>query len=211
VPDVDLHTARRDAVVDRLRVALMSTAGSAQVALAGSLGAASGDAYSDIDIVLTVDADEFAQCLAALPDALGSVQPLRLLRVDPETLPLPDRRVVFALFAGLPIFWRLDLDVHAGSGAGGTTALSELPWLLPVSALMNGIAAVKAVARHDLPLATTLLRRAFDRIGVKPPTAVGATEQIIQLARACTLAEPSIADVADEVIVLAITFVEGQG
>lgn len=208
---MDLDTARRNEVIERLLATLLSTSGSAQVALVGSLGAASGDAYSDIDIVLTVDADDFGRCLAALPDALGAVQPIRLLRVDPETDALPDRRVVFALFKGLPLFWRLDLDVRASLGASGTPALSDLPWSLPVSALMNGIAAVKAVARNDLPLAARLLSRAFGRISVEAPTGVGLTEQIIQLARACAVAESSIIDIADEVVGLAETFRYSHG
>ncbi len=140
VPDVDLGEARRDAFVERLRMTLAETAPSAEVAVAGSLATRSHDRYSDIDLLLSVAAEEFCGCLLAVPAALNRAQPVRLLRLDPGTVALPDHRLVFALFRDLPLFWRLDLHVRATSVASGTTALSDLRWSLPASALMNGVA-----------------------------------------------------------------------
>jgi predicted nucleotidyltransferase len=211
VPDVDLGEARRNAFVERLRMTLAETAPSAEVAVAGSLATRSHDRYSDIDLLLSVAAEEFSGCLLAVPAALNRAQPVRLLRLDPDTVALPDHRLVFALFRDLPLFWRLDLHVRATSVASGTTALSDLPWSLPASALMNGVAAVKAMARGDQALATALLVRGFDRIGVASPDSSSVRERIAALAGACAAHEPAVNDIAQEVTALAQSYWSREG
>jgi len=196
VPDIDLDPARRASVVGQLQQVLGDITPTAKVTVRGSLGSGAGDRLSDIDLMLSVDADDFEPCLLAIPAALERVRSVRLLRVDPATLNAVDRRLIFVLFRELPLFWRLDLEVST-SQSSSTHALSDVPWSVPASALMNAIAAIKALVRCDEATATGLLERGFARIGVRSRPQPNS-ELIPVLAAACARQDPSIEDVAAE-------------
>jgi hypothetical protein len=203
VTDLDLTPSRRAGVVEQLLSNLNTTAPTAKVALRGSLADDRADRFSDIDLVVTIDGAEFERCLLAVPAAIEQVRPIRLLRVDPETVVSPTARLIYVLFHGLPLFWRLDLEVSATS-PHATAALSEVPWSLAASAVMNAIAAVKALVRGDAATAAGLLDRGFSRIGVPagdlPPPAL-----VLALLDACTRREPSLEDIAIEARDLCMT------
>ncbi|MGW1106001.1 hypothetical protein [Streptomyces sp. NPDC002540] len=59
--------------------------------------------------------DRFDACVAAAVEVLEAVRPLDSLRTDPELRNSRERRLLFAAFRGLPLFWRVDLEIGAAS------------------------------------------------------------------------------------------------
>lgn len=195
--DLDLNPARRSAVVERLGQALFATAPTAKVAVRGSLANGTADHLSDIDLLMTVHGNDFERCLLEVPAAVARVEPVRLFRIDPETLRSPARRLIYVLFRELPLFWRLDLEVTADPPPRAATD-SDVPWSLPASALMNAVAAIKALARGDEATAAGLLERGFSRLDL--PLGEGPLAKLVlDLAAACAEREPPIGDIAAEV------------
>ncbi|MFE4861578.1 hypothetical protein [Streptomyces sp. NPDC056670] len=187
--------------------------------LRGSLARGNADAYSDIDVAWTVPDAEFGAALGRVPVILGGVRPLASLRVDPEFRGSPDRRLFFASFTGLPLFWRLDLEVRAASAAepddpGGhhPAAAPDPDWSLAASALANGVAAVKAVLRGRPDTARGLLERGFARIGAPALLTGPWPADIARLADAAARAEPDQRALAQQVRTLAYEHLaEGTG
>ncbi|WP_158550737.1 nucleotidyltransferase domain-containing protein [Geodermatophilus sp. TF02-6] len=196
--DLDLREERRTEIVDALRAALAGTAPSARVALRGSLAGGTADAFSDIDLRVDVAGADRDTCLQMLPAALGSVRPVRLLRLDPETAAAPDRRLVYALLRGLPVFWRVDLEVVAHPPLPPPGPVPAGPaWSWPASALMNAVAAVRAAARGDEAAAAALLARGADRVTARLPDRP-LPARIVALAASCAVRDPALADLAAE-------------
>ncbi|MDV9199138.1 nucleotidyltransferase domain-containing protein, partial [Streptomyces sp. Wh19] len=107
----ELDPARRAAFAQKLLRALAAYCPGSRAELRGSLALGTADAYSDIDIAWTVPDDRFDACLDAVPEVLGAVVPLDSLRTDPDSQNSRERRLLFAAFRGLPLFWRVDLEV----------------------------------------------------------------------------------------------------
>ncbi|MFE3149018.1 hypothetical protein ACFXJ6_20575 [Streptomyces sp. NPDC059218] len=107
----ELDPARRAAFAQELLRALAAYCPGSRAELRGSLARGTADAYSDIDIAWTVPGARFDACLDAVPEVLGAVAPLDSLRTDPDSRNSRERRLLFAAFRGLPLFWRVDLEV----------------------------------------------------------------------------------------------------
>ena len=95
------------------------------------------------------------------------------LRIDPDLSRSDWRRLVFVRLTGVPLFWRVDLDIRANSVAandsyddGNPAARSESGWSRPASAIENAIAAIKAAVRRQGDVASGLLSRGYRRINL---------------------------------------------
>ncbi len=85
------------------------------------------------------------------------------------------RRLVYAQFSEVPLYWRVDIEIFAES-IGRDSEYDRYnsdargdDWSRPHSALMNGVAAIKALMRGDVDGARECLLRAFDRVDLLPP------------------------------------------
>ncbi|MEU9102312.1 hypothetical protein [Streptomyces sp. NPDC048361] len=162
----------RAVLADGVRVALERCCPGSHAELVGSLASGVADLFSDIDVAWVVPDARFPECLAGVAQALGEVQPVDSVRTDPDFYRSDRRRMLFVRFAGVPLFWRLDLDVRAASvahvlhyDAGNPAARArDDEWSRPASALANAVGAVKAVARQRHDEARGLLDRGFARI-----------------------------------------------
>lgn len=213
--------AERGALAVAVCAALEASVAGSHAALLGSLARGVADAYSDIDVLWVVPDAEFGA--AVTPDrvraVLGRLRPVDDLRVDPDHRHSDRRRLLFVRFAGVPLFWRLDLSVRAASVAHDATyddgnpdaRAGEDEWSRPASALANATGAVKAVARRRLDDARGLLDRGFARIG-EPDRATGDWQaDISRLARAAAERDPSLAALADQVVALAAVELAPRG
>lgn len=160
-------------VLDELRQASAQS----RVALRGSLASGCADQYSDIDALWELPDEDFLTCVDTISTVLARVRPVESVRSDPYFQRSQKRRLFFVRFRGVPLFWRLDLDVFATSvGRDPEYDLDNLQargtqWSLTESALANAVAAVKAHLRHRDTDAHALLARAYQRVGVTPPDA----------------------------------------
>ncbi|GAA1086492.1 MULTISPECIES: hypothetical protein [Streptomyces violaceusniger group] len=179
--------------------------------LSGSLASGAADAFSDIDISWVVPDARFPDCLARGVEALGEVQPVDSVRGDPDFHRSDRRRLLFVRFAGVPLFWRLDLDVRTASIADDPHYDAENPaararddeWSRPASALANAVGAVKAVARSRDGEACGLLDRGFARIGEDDRATGDWANDVTRLAHAAALRDSALTDLAAQVTGLA--------
>ncbi|MEU6268768.1 hypothetical protein [Saccharopolyspora shandongensis] len=120
-----------------------------RVSLIGSLGAGTGDEYSDVDLAWVVPDGAVPNAADRLGAVLGAVAEVASVRSAPEFQRSALRRLVFVRFRGVPLFWQLDLQIWAASHAFDTdvTRASGIDWSLAESAAMNAIGACKAVLR----------------------------------------------------------------
>lgn len=143
--------------------------------LRGSLAIATADPYSDIDVFWELPDAVFEDAIDQLDDILADVAPLDSLRSDPMLQNSEKRRLVFAQFAGFPLFWRVDIEVFAKSIDRDESYDLDNPmargreWSLTESALMNAVAAMKYLLREDRDRAEESLERAFARIDERVP------------------------------------------
>jgi predicted nucleotidyltransferase len=190
-------------VADLLRELLAAVPGSA-VLLRGSLAEGRADPYSDIDLLWDIPDAAFAGSIASLPVFLARVRPVASLRFDPDFQHSAKRRLAFVRFAGVPLFWRVDLDVFARSvgrdpdydrdnpsARGTSVSLAE-------SALANAVAAIKAQRRGRDIEAAELLARAEARVGVASP-AVDLQSRIGLLVDAVAAKDPTMASLAADI------------
>ncbi len=198
----------RDVFAAALRVALVGACPGSTAVLRGSLAAGTADEFSDVDVLWTVPAAGFGVALAGVSGALGSVQPLVSLRFDPDDDGSCVRQLVFARFAGVPVWWRVDLEVRAlmpdggafvGSTVGSEVVVSQVPWDPYESALQNALASIKVHARGDEAQAHSLLDRGFARVE-RPSVDGTVAERAIRLATAIAEARPYLATFATDVI-----------
>ena len=179
--------------------------------LVGSLASGTADAFSDIDIAWVVPDTGFPDCLARVAAALGEVRPVDSVRADPDFFRSDRRRSLFVRFAGVPLFWRLDLDVRVASVADDPHYDADNPaarargdeWSRPASALANAVAAIKAVARTRDEEARGLLDRGFARIGEEDGATGAWTDDVARLAHAAVQRDPSLTELAARVTALA--------
>ena len=116
------------------------------------------------------------------------------------------RRLVFARLYGMPLFWRVDIDIRARSvaaddlyDAGNPDARSDTAWSGPANAIEDAIAATKAAGRGQADTADGLLRRGFEQIGHDPEPTANLAYAITSLADTCASQEPSLTNLAAEV------------
>ncbi|MEU6013303.1 hypothetical protein ABZ826_04340 [Streptomyces sp. NPDC047515] len=213
----DLDPARRDAFAQALLHALAAHCPGSRAELKGSLTRGTADAYSDIDLVWTVPDDRFDSCVAAAGDVLEEVRPLDSLRTDPELRNSRERRLLFAAFHGLPLFWRVDLEIGAASVAPpaghdrDVLAAHDDDWSRPASALANAVAATKAVLRGQPRTARGLLERGFRRVDAPEAVTGQWGADIGRLAETAADREPGLRPLADRVMRLAADHLAGTG
>lgn len=174
----------RDLLVTDLRRALTTACPGSSVSLRGSLAAGTADQYSDIDLAWTVP--DLAAAVRLAPAAVGAVQPVMSVRIDPDFR--ADQRLLFFLFEDLPLFWRLDLDIHGPA----SSVVPDAAWSLPASALANAVGAIKALRRDRPEQAGDLLIRAFQRLGERTDLTGDWTADITRLCRAAVAQEPGL-------------------
>ncbi|MFG1806838.1 hypothetical protein [Streptomyces sp. NPDC049040] len=203
----ELDPAIRAALAAELLIALGRACPGSTAELRGSLAAGTEDRYSDIDIAWEVPAADFGRCVEQLRRTLTRVGPLISLRADPEHARTPGHRLVFAAFRGLPLFWRLDLDVHADRRAEASVPAASAtdPWSPAASALANAVAVMKAVGRGRPETARGLLERGLLRVGAEPLVTGHWRTDLSRLTAAATAAEPAQQSMATAVETLADT------
>jgi hypothetical protein len=199
-----LETDERARLVADLFEQLAAAIPGSTVLLRGSLAEGRADQYSDIDLLWDVPDVAFAGAIANLPVFLAHVRPVASLRFDPDFQHSAKRRLAFVRFAGMPLFWRVDLDVFARSigrdpnydrdnpsARGTSVSLAE-------SILANGVAAIKAQRRGRDIEAAELLARAEARAGVAS-SAVDLQSRIGLLVDAVGAKDPTMAPLAADI------------
>jgi hypothetical protein len=207
VADLDFRPERRDKLAGKLLAALQGWVPGSRAQLRGSLGSGTADDYSDIDVCWVVPDQDFAEAVDTAGAALSQVTAVLSLRTDPELARSARRRVVSGRLYGVPLFWRIDIDIRADSVAvddlydagGNPDAGSEAGWSAAASAMENAIAAIKAAARGQADTADGLLRRGCERIGHDPGSATDLADAITGLADVCATQEPRLTRMAAEV------------
>jgi hypothetical protein len=170
---MQLVVSQRDRLVAAVMDALPAGIPGSSVALRGSLATGTSDLYSDVDLLWEVPDPRFMAAVAVLPRLLAAVLPVESIRWEPELRRSERHRLAFVQFRQLPLFWRLDLEIFAES-VGRDSAVDVDPaapppadWSLPQSALMNVVAAAKAILRSRPKEADALLDRAYLRLGLE--------------------------------------------
>lgn len=195
-PPGGLDPEVRGAVARKVLDVLARACPGGRAALRGSLAAGTADAYSDIDVAWVVPADRFGACVDRTAEILAGMRPLLTLRSDPEYAEVAGRRLLFAAFEGLPLFWRLDLDVSAAMGSAPSSPAVRHPWPPAAGALANGVAAVKALHRGRPDTARALLLRACPRVGLPPRLTGDWPADLAALATAAVALDPAQAPLA---------------
>jgi hypothetical protein len=120
-----LETDERARLVADLLTRLAVTIPGSVALLRGSLAEGRADPYSDIDLLWDVPDADFSAAIASLPVTLSHIRPVASLRFDPDFQHSTRRRLAFIRYAGVPLFWRVDLDIFARSVT--MTAITRLP------------------------------------------------------------------------------------
>jgi hypothetical protein len=211
--DLDLSRERRDKLTGKLRASLQGWIPGSRTELRGSLRTGTADEYSDIGICWVVPDQDFNESVDTLGAALSQCSAVLALCTDPGFAHSAERRVVFARLSRMPLFWRVDIDIRAGSAAtddhyqvGNPDAPSDTGWPAPAGAIENAIAAIKAAARGQANTAEALLRRGCDQIAHTPYPTADLADAIAGLSHACATQEPRLARMAAEVRQLADHF-----
>lgn len=206
VADFDLRPERRHLLASTLLRVLRDWVPGSVAKIRGAMGSGTADDYSDIDIGWVVPDDSFTEAVDTVGAALSRASAVWSLRTDPEFARSARRRLVFARLYGMPLFWRVDIDIRASSAAaddlcdaGNPDARSEAGWSGPASAIENAIAAIKAAARGQADAADGFLRRGFEQIGHDPGPTDDLADAITSLANACATQESSLTNMAAEV------------
>lgn len=200
-----LDTSIRESLAQHILAALQEAQPGSIAELRGSLASGTADAYSDIDILWEVPDENFTSAVAGIASTLGQVQAIASLRMDPDTAHSAKHRLVFLQFVEIPLFWRLDLEVFAQSvhrdpeyDRQNSPAVNP-DWSPTHSALMNAVAAVKALLRNQEGTARGLLVRAFERIGLPIPLS-SSPVLITVLCRSVTAIDPTQVNLAEQVL-----------
>lgn len=175
----------------------------------GSLARGDADDWSDIDVAWVVPDAAFGHAVTVAEDVMGRVAPVASYRIDPDFARSDRRRLIYVRFAGVPLFWRADLEVVARSvvndpdyDRGNPQAADTSEWSPFESALLNGLAALKAMYRGDHALALDLLQRGATRAGVAAPTQA-SPEQVAIYAERIAGCAAGARNLADELIATA--------
>jgi predicted nucleotidyltransferase len=204
--DLDLLPERRHQLAARLRAELEALIPGSATALRGSLAARTADPYSDIDLCWVVGDETFTAAASAAAGLAGTLPTVRAVRIDPDLARSDRRRLVFVRLVRVPLFWRIDLDIRARSVAaddfydhGNPVARDTTGWSRPASAIENALAAIKSGVRGRTDIASSLLSRGYERIGLVQPPDTDLAEQITRLAESCARKEPGLTSMATEV------------
>ena len=194
----------RLAFADRIRVTLTDAIPGSSVELCGSLASGRADVYSDLDLGWIVPDPQFGATLGCVSSALASVAPLASLRTDPDNQRSSQSRRLFVRFAGVPLMWRLDLEVWAGSVAYDSAIEDDESargdeWCPYESALMNALSAVKQVLRGRPEVAQDVLTRGFERVGADPHFELPLKDRVIELTDLVAAARPHLQTFAADI------------
>jgi hypothetical protein len=204
---LDLDSRVRTALARRIVAALEGGIPGSMARLRGSLAQGTADAYSDIDLTWEVPDEAFRGCVERVGEILARAQPVESVRSAPDFQRSDRRRLFFVQFQEVPLFWRADLDVLARSVGGdlGYDVGNEAAWgddSSPAhSALMNAVAAVKALLRGQDDTARGLLARGFARVGLAVPGG-DPRALIVALAEAVAALDATQAGLARRVVAL---------
>jgi predicted nucleotidyltransferase len=199
-----LETDERARLVADLFEQLAAAIPGSTVLLRGSLAEGRADPYSDIDLLWDIHDASFSAALAELPVTLSHVRPVASLRFDPDFQHSARRRLAFIRFAGVPLLWRVDLDVFARSVGRDPDYDRANPsargnsWSLAESSLANTVAAIKALHRGQATEAAELLARAEARVGVASLT-VDLQSRFDLLIDTVATKDPTTASLAAEI------------
>jgi predicted nucleotidyltransferase len=206
VADLDLRPERRDKLAAGLRTELEALIPGSATALRGSLAARTADPYSDIDLCWVIGDGMFTAAVSAAAALAATLPSVQAVRIDPGLARSDRRRLVFVRLAGVPLFWRVDLDVRARSVAaddsyddGNPAAGDATGWSPAASAIENAVAAIKSGVRGRADVTGGLLSRGYERIGLGLPSDAGLAELIARLAESSARLEPSLASMAGQV------------
>ena len=204
---LSLDTEIRDALTQRILTSLESAAQGSIAQLRGSLADGNADTYSDIDVLWEVPDNLFQVSVDRIGDILSEAHPVESLRSAPDFQNSDKRRLFFVQFQDIPLFWRADIDVFAQSVQRdfqynvNNEAARGNDWSLTHSALMNAIAAVKALLRHEEDTARQLLVRGFKRVGLVIPEG-DSQELILKLAEGVATMDSTKAELARRIVEL---------
>lgn len=202
-----LDPALRADLAERVLGALQSAVPGSTAGLRGSLAVGNADPYSDIDLLWELPDELFPAALVRLEDTLSSVQGLESLRFDPALQNSDQHRLVFAQFKGMPLFWRVDIEIFARSIHRDpcydlhNEIARGADWSPTHSALMNAVAALKAVLRGQDEQARQLLVRGFERAGLPLPGGT-AQEQVLALCQGVACIDTSQKDLCQRILEL---------
>ena len=204
VDDLRIDAKQRTRLVGRILTHLKEAAPGSKVFLRGSLADGSADEYSDIDLIWEIPDPLFKSCVDDLEEILSDIHPVESLRSHPDYQKSEGRRLVFARFEGVPLFWRLDMDICAESVARDTeyglhnANAKGSEWSLTESSLMNTVAAVKAHLRGRDDDAMRLLERAYERVGLDLPS-MGLRELMAELAHSVEVMDPKLTALVERI------------
>jgi len=196
-----LDTDERARLAADLQAELTAAVPNSVALLRGSLAEGRADPYSDIDLLWDVPDADFSPAIAELPVTLSHVRPVASLRFDPDFQHSDRHRLAFIRFAGVPLFWRVDLDIFARSVGRDPDYDRDNPsargpfWSLTESCLANAVAAIKALYRGQDAEAAAHLARAEARAGIKSP-AVDLHNRIDFLVAAVAAKDSAMASLA---------------
>ena len=187
----------RGGLASRVLDCLRGAAPGSTAKLRGSLAEGRADAFSDIDVLWEIPDEFFQETIARTSEILSEVRPVVSLRSDPDFQNSDRRRLFFVEFHGMPLFWWVDVDILARSVRGNLEYDRQNPaargddWSLTHSALMNVVAAVKAVLRNKEGEAEGIMARGFQRVGLTVPEG-RARELVLKLTDSVTSIDPSM-------------------
>ena len=150
--------------------------------------------------------ETFTAAVSAAAGLAARLPSVQTVRIDPGLARSDRRRLVFVRLAGVPLFWRVDLDVRVRSVAaddsyddGNPAARDATGWSPPASAMENAIAAIKSGVRGRTDVTSGLLSRGYQRIGLVPPPDTSLSGLVTELAESCARLEPGLTSMAGEV------------
>lgn len=173
------------------------------------------DDYSDIDLEWRIPGESFGSAIGAIPGAFGDVGAISSFRSDPDFRDSDSRKILFLRFAGIPLFWRVDLDCIATTPVTPDQAAIirnlATPWSNTESVLMNCVASIKWMHRHKPEMARALLERALTRLGAPAPETLGAVELIEKICAIAAAMDPTKAILCDSIRELASSKIDPPG
>lgn len=184
-----------------LTAALSCACSGSAAEVQGSLATGGADEFSDIDILWLVPRTRFGEALGASSAAIASVRPLLSFRIDREDQLSLSRRLIFARLLGVPVWWRLDLEVRTSSDGDveGVPGPGTYEWDPFESAAQNALAAIKAVKRGRDDLAEKLLKRGYERIG-RSRTQPGVRNEVVDPVESVAQVRPHLSQFTDAVV-----------
>jgi predicted nucleotidyltransferase len=201
---LDLDTNIRAKLAQSILATLEKVAQGSVAQLRGSLAEGRADPYSDIDVFWEIPDELFQTSVDEIAATLGNVRKVINIRSAPEFQRSDGRRLIFVEYENIPLFWRVDIDIFTRSVHRDyeydlhNEAARGNDWSLAHSALMNAVAAIKAILRHQDETATQLLRRGYERVGLATP-AGNSPELILVLIRSIAEMDPAQSELAQRI------------